>query len=595
MAGRERRRGAVGRTRGILCAACLVALALLAVAPAGAQAGTYEVWSCRGPDGEPLSTQAWSVSTFSELAPGAALVEDTCGEPDGALTLALEPPRTLLPHVPAAILGAFALPSGARIAGYTLWRSIETESFLPVTYSFVAGVREKEPEQEADDSTVKYGCASTRPRDLPCTVAGDREQPLAVANELDGGLVDLVGLELVVGCDVSLLGAILDCSPLTTTTRSGKAAELRLFRSRVVVEDSMAPEVTSLSGTLTAGAPLSDIATLVVEGADDHGGIAAATLSIDGGSPQVLAPSGAGGCQEPYTRATPCPATVTRVFEVDAAELAEGDHTASGTLVDAAGNVTSFGPIAFAVAHPPSDGGPSVPPPLPVPRPPPPPPPPLAPAEDPANGTPAVRRPRIELDHARVEQQPGRRGEIGGTLRTRTGRPIAGAQLTVAFEQLGAEAAQAHARRPVTTTRRGRFRVRVGGRGARRVTVAFAPTRGGAPTVTAAAIVRTPVRLTVARSAAHLPLGGRLALRGRLRGAAVAGRGAVVELQAIVSGRWRAVGTVTTGRGGRYRWRYRFRYVTRPTVFSFRAVVRRTPGWPWPSLRSRPIEVRVGR
>jgi hypothetical protein len=82
-------------------------------------------------------------------------------------------------------------------------------------------------------------------------------------------------------------------------------------------------------------------------------------------------------------------------------------------------------------------------------------------------------------------------------------------------------------------------------------------------------------------------------LIGRLRGAGRSAQDALVELQSIVRGKWRAVGTVRLGADGRYRWRYRFVRLDHDTIFSFRAVVRRVPGWPWGTTRSRVVRVRV--
>ncbi len=123
---------------------------------------------------------------------------------------------------------------------------------------------------------------------------------------------------------------------------------------------------------------------------------------------------------------------------------------------------------------------------------------------------------------------------------------------------------------------------------------AFAPGSGeDNPTAWATAVVRADARLTATRSAARLRRGRSVTLGGRIAGVGGAAKGAVVELQAVVRGQWRTVGTVSAGADGRYRWRYRFVNTTRDTIFSFRALVRSSPGWPWPELRSRRLLVRV--
>jgi hypothetical protein len=53
------------------------------------------------------------------------------------------------------------------------------------------------------------------------------------------------------------------------------------------------------------------------------------------------------------------------------------------------------------------------------------------------------------------------------------------------------------------------------------------------------------------------------------------------------------VETVTVGAGGAFDWTHRFRYVERDALFSFRAVIPKTPGWPWRTARSPRIRVAI--
>ena len=84
-----------------------------------------------------------------------------------------------------------------------------------------------------------------------------------------------------------------------------------------------------------------------------------------------------------------------------------------------------------------------------------------------------------------------------------------------------------------------------------------------------------------------------LTLHGKLRGAGASARGTVVTIESIVNGQWLPVGSARAKAGGTFAWRYRFVHLTRDTIFSFRAVVERAPGWPWPSERSARVKVRV--
>lgn len=563
-----------GQIRGSLTGllvACGVTGALAAPVSATADPGRYDVWSCRGPAGEPVGTSAWKLGA-SAAASGDVLRSDDCAT-GGGLTLSLAPDRAFTPGVRGSL--TFTAPEGAHVDSWTVFRTLRTAAPDPdaaFLYDYAAALTERQDLADFDD-----GCASTEPAAFPCREQGDPDAWDSLANRVERtGTPVLDGLALWVGC----IGFPCDAPPL-----SAVPATATLWSARVQVHDLSAPSTPQLSGTLLGDKPQTGIATVVVESADDGGGVAETTLSVDGGTPQVSAPAGPRGtCREPYTTIQPCPATVARAFTVDTTGLADGAHELSGTVADAAGNVTPWGPVAFAIGHP------RVAPPVDPPVTPPVDPPPAPPA---GNGVPAVRRPRLNLDRTALTRAAGRPVRLTGTLKTTDGTPISGARLDVSVRELGTVDERVRALSAVTSDASGRFAVNVRGGGAERVSISFAPTDGAAETVRAAATVRQPASLTLARSKARLHRGQAVVLSGRLRGTGSAARGAIVELQAIVSGEWRTVGTVRAAADGRYAWRYKFVSVTRDTIFSFRALVRSTPGWPWPQLSSRRLAVRV--
>lgn len=562
------------RSRTGVVGALLWALVLGAIAAPSAQAGSYDVWSCRGPAGEPLAAAGWALTTRNTSLPGDVLLEDTCAA-GGALTLSLDGTRPLSGQ-PRGTL-TFAPPADSAIVGYTLWRSLYAPASGPgFAYTFTSAVKERTAVAESAS-----GCASTLMLpDWNCSVEGSLSDPDGAGNRLQRSGLQLDGVQLEVAC----IAATCD-EPF-----ANRPATAKLYRAVIELDDSVAPDPPALSGTLTEAPAVDRRGTLVVESVDDGGGIAATTLSVDGGPPVASAPAGArGSCLQPYTVARPCPAAAARLFTVDTSGLSAGGHTLAGEVVDAAGNATPYGPLPFTVAHPGAGtggdgggtgGGTIVPVPPAV----------QAPA---GNGTPAVRTPQLTLDRRELSRAGSRPALLTGTLRTSAGQPISGATLTVSTRALGTVSGRARALRSVVTGADGRFAVSVAGSGAERVELAFAPTADGADTARAAAIVRAAATLTARRSRARLRRGQAIVIAGRLDGAGAAARGAVVELQAIVRGGWRTVGTVRTGADGRYRWRYRFVNVTRDTIFSFRALVRETPGWPWPQLTTRTVLVRV--
>ena len=330
-------RGMPCRAGRAACGALLAAVVALGFWPVGAEAGTYTVWSCRGPVGEPLSTGAWEIANADPSITGVEL-SDTCAS-GGSVRVALTAPNAWpAPQQPRG-QATFQLPAGTQIVDYTLWRAVRAVGAgLPGPYVFAAAVRET-----ASGATTDRGCASfLAPPDYNCSVDGDFGVPLSPSNEVAHTGVALDGLQLWAACLSS------GCSQLTFPSYS---AEFQLFGSRVVVEDLTAPAAPQLSGSLVGSEPVTGVAPVTVHGGDPESGIAAMTLSVDGGPSQTIASGGS--CQEPYTLAQPCPTVAARTFSVDTVGLADGAHSLAGTITDAAGNTTSYGPVAFTVAHPP--------------------------------------------------------------------------------------------------------------------------------------------------------------------------------------------------------------------------------------------------
>lgn len=542
----------------IAVAACLPLL--WGAAPA--RAGTYEVWSCRTFDGGPLPATGWVQTTRHATADDVVLADGCAG--GGSLVTSLRPARGFA--TPVRVAATFRAPPGTRIVGYRLLRYLfAAPDVPPASYGYVAGVREITATADLDWDCASDATVAT----LACSQLGSPSAVHDPGNVVERDGVALDALELFAACAAAPCG-----------DPNGSTARTLLHRARIELEDERPPAAPLLSGSLVSDGTVSGPATVVVASSDVGGGVAAMTLAIDGVPEQVARfPGPDGACAEPYTRPQPCATTAAHAFAVDPAGLAEGAHVASGTVIDAAGNVTSWGPVPFQVVRPQGGGGPG------------------GGSGDPAgpsNGSPAVASPRLRLAGPRVVHQRGRRPvRLAGTLQARDGTPIAGATLHATARPLGVLTPRVRRLGSVTTGRDGRFSLAVRVTGVERVELAFSPTPGAAATAVAAATVRERSRLTIARSRARLRRHGRLTLSGRLLGAGAAARGAVVEVQAIVSGRWRTVGTVTAARTGRWRWRYRFTRVTRDTIFTFRAVVQRHPGWPLPTQRSRPIRVRV--
>jgi len=538
-----------GRLLANLAGSVLIAIVACGSAES-ANAGEYDVWSCRGPAGQPLSGEAWQ-PVEHDTVPGDVSMVDACAS-GGPVVLEVTSSGTGTRRSRLDL--RFDLPRGARITDFRLRRAMYAAAAVGPSYAYVSAVR------ESDDGTHEdRGCASTLALpDFDCSFKGSETDPHDPSNVYERTGVSLDGLSAWVGC-VATGG----CDP----PFAPPAARFTLFESVVTIADDAPPVVADIGGSLL-GEPIRGSANLYVRATDSNAGVQSMELDIDGIHHQVIAAGGA-HCSPPFVVPRPCPADAGRVFTIDADTLAPGPHTASGTVTDAAGNTTPFGPFYFAVAD--SDPGTSA----------------------PANGVPAVTTPTITPDSRSVTHGPGRTPTVSGTLVTDTGVPISGAVLNVRSVQLGVSNPSPVALADVVTGADGTFRFPVPGAGARRVEIGFAPNAGASPTAVTAVRVSSVLRLNLRARPRRVRIGKASTFSGRLRGAGPSATGAPVEIQAKSGGRWVTVATVRARVGGAFSWRYRFRFVKRDALFSFRAVVRSSPGWPWATVRSGIAKVRI--
>lgn len=549
-----------------LCVGALLGGVALAWDAAQARAGEYTVWSCRGPDGAPISAAAWQMHISDATALDMTAV-DHC--PNGGALVLEATPREIIQNRNPTGEGIFQPPAGTLIPHFKIWRyaaANDGSSTPSTTDDYASSLREWPVEAGGEGYVSECGFM----REKPNCAFGTPADPLGEANlvtettwtqeaEPGSGVPPLEKLGFWVSCVRS------GCEPAAIPP----TAVFELYRSAVTIEDDHAPMVERLEGSLAEPAPVSGVANLTVTAADQGGGVAAFVFAVDGGAPQVVRASGTGSCEEPFFLPQPCPTTATRGISIDTAGLAPGPHTVAGAVADAAGNATPFGPVSFTVAAPAGGGTTIV-------------------GGQPDNGTPAVKNPRLKLSPQRGSHGKGGPARLRGTLTTRSGVPIAGARLQVEVSELGSK--RRKRARTVRTDAHGRFAFKVAGDGAHNIVVSYSPIVGGPVSRTAAALVKAPLSLrlaTKARPAAERTVH----FHGRLRGAGEAARGATAEIQAIANGRWTTVETVTVGSGGTFDWTHRFRYVERAALFSFRAVIPKTPGWPWPTVRSPRIKV----
>ncbi len=152
-------------------------------------------------------------------------------------------------------------------------------------------------------------------------------------------------------------------------------------------------------------------------------------------------------------------------------------------------------------------------------------------------------------------------------------------------------------RRRVVTDGAGRFALPLEPGTSRRVVVSFHGGGGLAPARHRPLSLRVRAAVSLVASPPRLRTGQTVTLSGRVRpGAArIPARGKLVTIQYLerASGRWRPALVVRTGARGRFKARYRFRYVTGAARIRLRATALPEARWPYAAGSSPPVTVEV--
>jgi hypothetical protein len=196
---------------------------------------------------------------------------------------------------------------------------------------------------------------------------------------------------------------------------------------------------------------------------------------------------------------------------------------------------------------------------------------------------------RLTVDYGSAA---GLRGRLTGAR----GAGVAGRSIEVVV-RAAAGIGRAPERRRVVTDHGGRFALRLPPGTSRRVTVAFHGGGGLAPE--RARPLELQVRAAVSLVAAphRLDTGESVTLSGRVRPgpARIPVRGKLVTIQYLerASGRWQPALVVRTDARGRFKTRYRFRYITGDARIRLRATALPEADWPYAAGSSAPVTVQV--
>ena len=517
----------------------MLVLVLMCFVPSVAHAGTYEVWSCAGPNGEPIAADGWRVEGHAEqsspvnaCAGGGGLYAGLNGVVGHAANA-----ETLTWH--------FQVPASLKIASYRLWRASgvgpNTGNATPVYWMA------RQSNQYVGAYVVgAENCAGY----TGCRGLGNPNDRFGAANLVgEGGLADVRDLFLNAGC-----GGENGTACAATT---GEPVWLRMFRAAVTLQDDSDPVFSSPpSGSLLGGGALAGAQGVSFAGTDVGGGLLEAAIEIDG---QRVASLNT-GCAAPYTAVVPCKLTASGTVMYDTAALADGVHSVRVLLTDVSGNVAAAGPFSITTSNAPTSCG----------------------AADAPNLTTTLSRRSGTISY-------GGRLIVRGQL---AGAP-AGTQVRLFSQVSRAGAPQNMARTPLITDAEGRFSYRVPAGPSR--TLRFAYRNAADPLFTCSKAVSVKVRAAVSLRATPRSIrpGSRVRFRGRLRGGHVPASGKLVELQAFERNRWRNLRNVRTNARGEFSYRYRFSFRASGTTFPVRVRVRPDAGYPWAVGTSNRVRVRV--
>ena len=185
---------------------------------------------------------------------------------------------------------------------------------------------------------------------------------------------------------------------------------------------------------------------------------------------------------------------------------------------------------------------------------------------------------------------------LSGRLTRADGAGLAGRELRV-IARPSRGALVPKATRTVLSGERGGFQLRLEPGPSRRIAVSFAGD-GGLERARRAPLelrVRSGISLAAAPLSLHTGQSVRLSGRVRDRQAPLPRRGKLVAIQYLeaATGRWRPVLVTRSDHDGRFRARYRFRYVSGAATIRLRAMALAEERWPYAPGSSAPLTVRV--
>jgi hypothetical protein len=560
-------------------------LCACALAPATAQAGTYDVYSCKFGSGF-YGNNAWTASIATAGGNAALFTADTtCSGPGDVLVAALQPSVQYAPGSSAAL--TLVPPPSTRITDYTVaLHQLYTAAGLNMDPNTPFVMTTFGPYAFTLAGNYDTGAIAYVTADLHYWGAAgpiDKTVTLSKADSPKSSVVQgtAPSMALYAGC---WQGRTAVCS-----LGASDVVQTQLIGSKVTIEDTVPPVMSGVqagTGLLAPGVRSGDEA--VTFDASDNSGIRRADLVdvTDAANPSVVAsedynsgPNTDVGSRCDYTRPRPCPDLKKEA--IAATTPIAGRRTLIVRVTDAGGETSVSAPFRVQSRGPLNgvNGG------------------------DGARlvaGFPAkVFRGKGKQRHAVFVLRPnrivsyGKGATVRGTLKGANGQPVGSADVRILVREarLGAQYVD---RGGVTTGADGRFQFPVPAGSSRVLRLAYRAYKGDDAFVTrSTSTLNVRARISV-RGPKRVRSRGTAKFSGRLVGRPFPPRGVTLDLQIFQPGvGWRVFGTTRTRKSGTFTVRYHFQRANSGR-FTFRIRLRPNDAYPYSRGVSRRMRVTVG-
>jgi hypothetical protein len=572
----------------LLLVLTLLALVGLAALARDAHAGSYHVYTCRTPTGEPAPADGWSGSKTGTYT----YAQDTCQQRGGgALIAALgdQPARTANTDVAT---WAFGAPAGERISAATLWRAGDADGGAAVNATYEFWLAGPGATEAFDSCAYVSGCK---------TGLGEQGQPFAPQNRVAVPSARL-GSHLYISASC---GGVSEYNcPEGKGDPNGYAAVVYLYAADITLEQTAGPSASGAGGELATASTVSGTSDLTFNASDPGSGVYEAVFSVDGHVVQrtVLGENG-GRCRDvgqasdglpAFLYIQPCLASVSADVGFDTTRISDGTHHIVVSVVDAAGNSAPVIDRNISVANIRSGqtgtssasgitsgssgaGGQAL---------------------GALNGTNAAAQTTLTVSwqatkSMHLTSRYGRPQTIVGRLLGPGGVPIAGASidLTATPADQGARAATMASPR---TGADGRFTARLpGGVSSRTLRFAYREHLGDPqPVATRTLTLSVDAAILLSITPRTASVGRSIFFHGRMLGGSIPKGGKQLVLEArSPRGAWLEFKVIRADTRGRYRASYRFR-LRGPTRYQFRVLSEAESDYPFATGSSRVVDVR---